>query len=76
MGKYSKYNTEGNRRKARWELTLNPNVTMLVVAFCIGVLLIWIGLFEHTVNPGDGTVSSVAGDVCGRIVGFVDSVRK
>lgn len=76
MGKYSKYNTEENRRKARWELTLNPSVTMLVVAFCIGVLLVWIGLFEHTVNPGDGSVTTVAGDVYTRIVSFVDSVRK
>jgi hypothetical protein len=46
------------RRKTRWEIRLNPVVTVLVVVFCFGMLLVWIGLFEHRVNPFDGVIST------------------
>jgi hypothetical protein len=46
------------RRKATWEIRLNPVVTFLIVVFCFGILLVWIGLFEHRVNPFDGVLST------------------
>lgn len=76
MAKYSKYNQENNRQKAQWELVLNPTVTMIVVAFCVGVLLVWIGMFEQKVNPGDGVITTGISDVFSQISDYVDSATK
>lgn len=70
----SKIDKEHDRRKAQWELILNPKVTMLVLAFCLGVLLIWIGMFENKVNPGDGVVSTYASDLYKQIANYVSSL--
>ena len=76
MTRYLRNSREKGRRKTQWELILNPTVTMIVVAFCIGILLVWIGMFEHRVNPEDGVVSSGISDVYAQIINYVDSIRK
>ncbi|MBU1022932.1 hypothetical protein KKB99_01495 [bacterium] len=74
MYKIKKANIEDDRRKARWELVLSPFVTTLVVAFCLGVLLVWIGMFENRVNPGDGVVMTFVSDLYKQIASYVSSL--
>ena len=74
MARYSRNRREKDRAKAQWELVLNPTVTMIVVAFCVGILLVWIGMFENKVNPGDGVITTEITDVCDQISDFVQEV--
>ena len=62
------------RRKAKWDIHLNPLVTLMVLAFCVGVLLVWIGLFEHEVNPGDGVLSARISEAVHDIRDYISSI--
>ena len=74
MSKIEKAYIEDDRRKAKWELILNPSVTMMVLAFCLGVLIIWIGMFENTVNPGDGVITVFVSNLYNQIATYVSSL--
>jgi len=64
-----------DRRKARWEIELNPVITFCVLLFIVGVFLVWVGLFEHRVNPGEGVVTEQVNGALAELKRWIQSLR-
>jgi len=64
-----------DRRKVRWEIELNPIVTFCALLFIVGMLLVYVGLFEHRVNPGEGVVTEHVNGAFTGLKRWIDSIK-
>jgi hypothetical protein len=74
MSKLERFRDPYDRRKAKWELTLNPLVTAGVLLFCVGILAIWIGLFERRFSPENRFVTSTITGMADWISSWIRSI--
>jgi len=62
------------RRKARWEIVLNPGVTFLVLLFLIGLFVVWIGIYERMYLPGEGVVTNYVSNLITSFNAWLESI--
>jgi hypothetical protein len=63
------------RRKARWEIVLNPGVTFLILLFLIGLFVVWIGIYERIYHPGEGVVTNYVSNLIASLNAWLESIR-
>lgn len=61
-----------DRRKAQWEIILNPGVTFIVFLFLMGIFLVWIGIYERIYHPNDGVVTNF---ISSSIISFKEWIK-
>ena len=63
-----------DRRKARWEIVLNPGVTFLILLFLIGLFVVWIGIYERMYLPGEGVVTNYMSNLIASLNAWLESI--
>ena len=64
-----------DRRKVRWEIDLHPGVTFLVLLFLVGLLLVWLGLYERHYIQGEGFISYYVSSFVSYLSAWVGSIK-